>query len=463
MAEVAIIGWNKNEWNVEADVFSSLDQLLKNNMKSKEYNIIVINDNFIKKDRFSQLKKLSEKIIGKKLILVEPDPIKPQELIKLLHQFPIVAMVKKEESSRVQDLILAILLTKRLEEQTEVYQKLLEEDELNQENQYQKLMNDLLDKQKQVNEIQNRILSNLQQEKLLHDTLLLLITSQSLAEIELRLQEVLQPLLGDLHIRILIHSGTTYPQTLNEANVSFELFEHEKSIGKIVFASIENKTFSKRDLRTLENVSDAVSLHIPKLMAHETNISLETEWRATFDAISDPLITVSEDYMLVEANKAARDKMNSPLDSGEPCYKLLFQRLSPCEFCRWGKKSNIEVRPSKPGELWEMSSHELSNNEHLRKNSQRPLYVHLYRNKFHQRELEDKLKTYAQTAEVGIFKASLAHELNNPIGGLLTLAQLQKMDLPKENALYPVICDIEKQALLCRDLIQNLLQRSKEL
>lgn len=461
MSEVAILGWNKNAWNIEADVYKIPQDILESK-KLGSYNILIINDEVFKNSRQTLLNDILEFKKISKIIIVQSQPIPPLEILTLVHRYPIVALVKKEEILRVEDLILAILLSKRLEEQTEVYQKFLAEEETNQEHQYKKLLNELLEKQKKVVEIQNKILFTLQQEKLLHDTLLVLISSQSLTEIELRLQEILHPLIGKLHVRILIHSGTNHPQTINEANVLFELHEQEKSIGKLVFIALENQIFSKKELRLFENISDAISLHVPKLMAHEQNVALENEWRTTFDAISDPLIIVSENYSIIEANRAARERMDSSENISEPCYKLLFQRLSPCDFCRWGKKSNLEARSSKQGELWEMSSHELSHQEVIRNSSQNPMYVHLYRNKFHQRELEDKLKTFAQRAEVGIFKASLAHELNNPIGGLLTLAQLQKMDLPKENELFDVIREIEQQALVCRDLIQSLLQKSKE-
>lgn len=468
LLEIAIVGGSKNPWSIDAEIFNSHTEFLKQTQtqNSNSYNILILYSHISIKDLIFFLEETGKKNKTQQIILIESDRHNVQDIYTLVHQYPIVALVKNNELDRVQDLIYAIMLSKRLEDQKEVYQKLLADEEIDQERQYQSLVEELSLQQEQIVEVQNRLVLGLQQEKLLHDTLLIMLTSQSLTEIELRFQEILKSIMGAVHIKIVIHPGTNHPPAWGEFALSFDLYEKENKIGSLVVTPLEKQNLSKYDRKTLENIAEALSLQVPRFTAHEAQIALESEWRSTFDSISDPLIIVSDQYEIIEANKAARYRMEgktvSTINSLEPCYKQLFQRNSPCDFCRWGKKSNLESHSQKPGELWEMSSHEFTNEEWIRKKTKSKIYIHLYRNKFHQMELEEKLKTFSQAAEVGIFKASLAHELNNPIGGLLTLAQLQKMDLSKEHTLYPVILKIEKQALLCRDLIQNLLQKSRE-
>ncbi len=456
MNEIAIIGWSKKPWNFDASHFPHRDQFRKQTENKKAFPLYIIQC----PDKIQELTSFLEALPlhqgSHQIILVESEKYDTLTLLELTQRFPVVSLLTTEDESRVEDLLNAILLTQRLEEQQKTHQKLLREEESRQEKQYQNLLQELSEQQKQIAEIQNRLISGLQQEKLLHDTLLIIMTSQGIAEIELRVQEILIPLLGPIHLRILLHQGASHPQSWAPPAISFELHEQEQTLGRFIVHPLENQSFNRRDLKLLENISEAIALHIPRFLAFEANASLETEWRATFDAISDPLILVTENYKVIEANRAARSRLPSSGHLGDPCYTLMFGRTQPCEFCRWGRKSNIEEHSAKPGELWEMSSHELRS-----KTSKQKIYVHLYRNKFDQIALEQKISSFAQSAEVGIFKASLAHELNNPIGGLLTLAQLQKMDLKVDHPLYDLVSEIETQALLCRDLIQDLLQRAR--
>lgn len=457
MNEIAVIGWNKKPWSFDASHFPQREQFQALPTEEKTFPLYIIQCPPQISELIAFLETLPTQEGISQIILVEREKLELTGLMELPQKFPIVALLSTEDQYRVEDLLNAILLTQRLEEQQQTHQELLRDEETRQEKQYQNLLKDLTEQQKQITEIQTRLISGLQQEKLLHDTLLIIMTSQGLAEIELRVQEILTPLLGPIHLRILLHQGASHPQSWAPPAISFELHEQEQSLGRFIVHPLEGQTFNRRDLKLLENISEAIALHIPRFLAFEANSALETEWRATFDAISDPLILVTENYRVIEANRAARSRMSASKTLNDPCYSFMFGRTEPCEFCRWGRKSNIEDHPRKPGELWEMSSHELRS-----KTSKHKIFVHMYRNKFDQIMLERQISTVAQSAEVGIFKASLAHELNNPIGGLLTLAQLQKMDLTIDHPLYDLVSEIESQALLCRDLIQNLLQKARD-
>ena len=497
MNDIATIGWAQNPWKFESKNFNSFDDFSKsikdttskfslfiiNCSKLKEISIAkeisISNETLRFKDSsnsigilrnnqksitkeagFSNqslplfLKELPLDHSQKQIILIGIENYPTIDLLNLVNQYPIVSVLPSKDMSQVEELLNALLLTKRIEDQEQTHQKLIKEEESRQELNYQLLMNELSEQQKQIGEIQGKLISSLQQEKLLHETLLIIMTSQGLGDIERQLQESLKPILGLVHLRILLNKDGTHPQTWSPPAIFFELHEQERSLGRFIIHPMDGQNFNRRELKLLENISEAIALHIPRFLAFEANAALEIEWRTTFDAISEPLILVTENYEVVEANKEARSRMQLSAPFPHPCYQLMFNRSTPCEFCRWGQKSNIEEQIQKAGERWEMSSHPLKD-----KNRKQKIYVHLYRNKFEQIELENKISTFAQAAEVGIFKASLAHELNNPIGGLLTLAQLQKMDFTLENPIYDLIQEIERQALICRDLIQELLQK----
>lgn len=461
MNRLALVGWSKNPWDFEADLFISPEDFRLDYEQSKSYDLMIISigEDLSETDAF--LEYLFVNKISQNLLLVQTHKLEPVAVIPWLHRYPIISLIRSDELSRVEDLVNALLLTKRLTEQAEIHQSLLQQESEQQEFHYQKMLLELAEQQKKIDEIQSRLVFNLQQEKILHETLFIIMTSHGIADIELQLQEVLSPLLGKAHLRILLHFGAVHPLAWSPPAVGFDLYEEEKTIGQMIVTPLEQQTWTKRVLKLIENISEAVALHVPRFLAFEANIALELEWRSTFDAISDPLIVVSDTYSIVDANHAAKKRMPEGDLKMAPCFQLLFGRSSPCDFCHFGVKSNLESKSRMARELWEMSSHALSRRDFLWKDHNQKLFIHLYRNKFEQKEMEEKLKEFSRAAEVGIFKASLAHELNNPIGGLLTLAQLQKMDLTSDHPLFPLVQEIERQAFACRDLIQNLLQKTR--
>lgn len=77
------------------------------------------------------------------------------------------------------------------------------------------------------------------------------------------------------------------------------------------------------------------------------------------------------------------------------------------------------------------------------------------------RELEEsqgRLVQSSRLAAVAQMGAGLAHELNNPLAGILGMAQLAKARSPDD----PMLASIEEQALRCRDVVQALQRLTSE-
>jgi two-component system NtrC family sensor kinase len=77
------------------------------------------------------------------------------------------------------------------------------------------------------------------------------------------------------------------------------------------------------------------------------------------------------------------------------------------------------------------------------------------------REAQDLLLRSRALAAIGSLGAGVAHEINNPLTGVLGLAQLALADLPSDHPLYPIIRDIEEQSLRIQGIVANLLRLSQ--
>jgi signal transduction histidine kinase len=74
------------------------------------------------------------------------------------------------------------------------------------------------------------------------------------------------------------------------------------------------------------------------------------------------------------------------------------------------------------------------------------------------RQAQDLLLRSRSLAALGELGSGVAHEINNPLAGVLGLAQLTLVDLPAHHPLRPNLQDIERQAMRIRRIVTNLLR-----
>lgn len=79
-----------------------------------------------------------------------------------------------------------------------------------------------------------------------------------------------------------------------------------------------------------------------------------------------------------------------------------------------------------------------------------------------QKQLERTVVQSEKMSAVGQLAAGIAHEINNPLGVILGFAQSMRMRIPESDALHLPVQSIEREALRCKALVQDLLTFSRE-
>jgi len=72
------------------------------------------------------------------------------------------------------------------------------------------------------------------------------------------------------------------------------------------------------------------------------------------------------------------------------------------------------------------------------------------------KEAEARLIQSEKMASVGLLAGGIAHEINNPLGGIMALAQLLMMDLKENQQAMEDLHSIEQAVLQCKKIIDNL-------
>jgi two-component system NtrC family sensor kinase len=77
-------------------------------------------------------------------------------------------------------------------------------------------------------------------------------------------------------------------------------------------------------------------------------------------------------------------------------------------------------------------------------------------------EIQSKMAQAERLASLGRMAAGVAHEINNPLGGVLTFAMVALEDCAPDHPLRRNLEIIVKQALRCRDIVKGLLEFARQ-
>lgn len=226
------------------------------------------------------------------------------------------------------------------------------------------------------------------------------------------------------------------------------LINANQEFGQLIFARQTSGSFRREERDFLEQVGQAIALSVERMLQIERNKDLQAQWQSTFNAISDLVCLIDEDYNLRLTNQQTHNN-----SVGKKCYAALFQRTSPCPDCQRGKPFRLREH-NKNTQIYDVFSQSMTVDY-------QKSYFHLYRDISQQLSLERQLVESAKLAELGTISSSIAHELNNPLGGMLNFIQLLKMDLPTGDPITADIQEMEVAAHRCKDIVKNLLSFSR--
>lgn len=194
----------------------------------------------------------------------------------------------------------------------------------------------------------------------------------------------------------------------------------------------------------------------------ELVIKSKEEWVATFDAIQDLISIHDADYRILKINKALARKFNSTPEEliGKRCYELLYCRHEPKHMCphsrtlATGEIADAEVDDMVFEGAYKVTTFPVFNNEGRVWAS-----VHVSRDITHEKMLREQLLHAEKLSSLGKLVAGIAHELNNPLMGIMGFSQIL-MDTPGEKKLDDIKDKLRKiyhESLRTAKIVQNLL------
>lgn len=179
------------------------------------------------------------------------------------------------------------------------------------------------------------------------------------------------------------------------------------------------------------------------------------EWEATFDSLTTPVAVVDSGLRVRRANLAwaQQTAMSVAELIGQPCWRK-FDRTSPCVNCPVPESSAAQgpvTRDVAFGErLLEVTSQPFVEGGAERFHVVSVVDVTEARNR-----IDFRLRL-ARQAAVGRLAGAVAHELNNPLSGVLAFAQLMRRERSRSSEDQESLQLIEDSAQRCKAIVESL-------
>jgi two-component system, NtrC family, sensor kinase len=177
------------------------------------------------------------------------------------------------------------------------------------------------------------------------------------------------------------------------------------------------------------------------------------EWRACFDAIGDPLAILREGCEVVRANAAFARAAGVALNAlaGLRCVDHAFGAL-PCPAgCAMPRSGAAEREARRGDRTWLVRTFPFEAES---------VSVVVYKDVTDEREVTRRLFHAEKMSAVGQLAGGVAHEINNPLGGILAFAQLMSREDRSQDDLESLRL-IQDAANRAKRIVESLLRFSR--
>lgn len=191
---------------------------------------------------------------------------------------------------------------------------------------------------------------------------------------------------------------------------------------------------------------------------------ISLEFRTLLDAIPDAIFLIGPDSRILWANRGAADMTGIPIDelTGKLCHEILHGLKAPCELCApresrlTGSPASLQVTIG-DGRILDVRAFPIRNEEGRILN-----VLELAEDITERVAMEAETLRAAHLASLGELAAGVAHEVNNPINGVINYAQILSNMSPRGGEQQEISQRIIKEGGRIANIVRGLLSFARE-
>ena len=197
-------------------------------------------------------------------------------------------------------------------------------------------------------------------------------------------------------------------------------------IGSLNLSSMKKDAYCEADLEELKPVAGFVALAIANQQLFEDVSHAKAEWEATFDSVTEGIVIVGNNHDIKRLNAAAAAMLGGTIDGllGRRCYEMIHNSSHELGNCPMSHASLVDGPARAEQETADGRLLELSVDTMFDADGQTVGAVHFLRDITEAKRMRQQLLQSEKMVAVGQLVSGVAHEINNPLTGVIGYSEL---------------------------------------
>jgi two-component system NtrC family sensor kinase len=240
----------------------------------------------------------------------------------------------------------------------------------------------------------------------------------------------------------------------------------DQTIGVLICSedSVERQ-FTQEEILRAETLAHQAAIALENARLFHVVSRSQKEWETTFDAMQDCVSVHDTGGCVVRANLALARKLKTapPGVIGKHCCEIYNSAGHQPAACRHTAALETEPLLVEELELPAMGgTFQLSVSPWYDKNNRLAGSIHVAKDISHEKLLQQQLIQSEKLSAIGELISGIAHELNNPLTGVMGYSQLLQLRKDIDERARDSLLKINNLALRCQRIVQNLLSFARK-
>jgi two-component system NtrC family sensor kinase len=244
------------------------------------------------------------------------------------------------------------------------------------------------------------------------------------------------------------------------------LITKDQAIGVLICSdNSRERIFTQEETFRAETLAHQAAIALENARLFQVVSRSQKEWETTFDAMQDCVSVHDTTGKIIRANLALakRLKTTPPRIIGKYCSELYDPAGTGFSPCRHIRSLQAETLTVEQVELPVMGgTYQISVGPWYDKNNRLAGSIHVAKDISNEKLLQQQLIQSEKLSAIGELISGIAHELNNPLTGVMGYSQLLQLRKDLDDRARDSLLKINNLALRCQRIVQNLLSFARK-